>query len=148
MNIAVRRRSASFLLDVVNVPVLTPSGTVAVVHKTLCPVCADRLLPEASMLSPTQGPVTYYADGWKWFRRKRPVTCSMCGSQLPADLSNLFYRLPTHSEVLGLCHSCASRVVRAEVVGQPRTASAQRTSRKPMKKAHPGIPDGPHIARG
>lgn len=104
-----------WLVDTVSVPAFTSSGAVTVVHKTLCPVCVDRLLPEASMLSSTTGPVTYYDDGWEWFRRKRPETCAMCGRQLPADLSNLFYRPPMHTEVLGLCRTCASRVVRAEV---------------------------------
>lgn len=106
-----------WLVDTVSVPAFTSAGTVTVVHKTLCPACAVQLLPEDSMLGPGIGPVTYYDDGWKWFRRKRPETCTMCGSQLPADLSNLFYRPPLHEEVLGLCRSCASRVVRAEVEG-------------------------------
>ena len=108
---------SEFLLNVVNVPVLTPSSAVTVVHKTLCQVCADRLLPEDPMLRSTMGTVTYYADGWAWLRRGRPETCSMCGSQLPADLTNLFYRPPMHEEILGLCRTCASRVVRAEVEG-------------------------------
>lgn len=110
-----RKACPEWLTDTVSVPAFTSAGTVTVVHKTLCPACAVQLLPEASMLRPGTGPVTYYDDGWEWFRRGRPETCAMCGNRLPSDLSNLFYRPPMHAEILGLCRRCASRVVRAEV---------------------------------
>lgn len=110
-----RKACPEWFVDTVSVPAFTSAGTVTVVHRTLCPACSVQLLPEDSKLIPGTGPVTYYDDGWEWFRRKRPETCAMCGSQLPADLSNLFYRPPMHEEVLGLCRTCASRVVRAEV---------------------------------
>lgn len=110
-----RRAFPAWLLRTVAVPAFTSSGTVTVVRRTLCPVCADRLLPEASMLRSTMRPVAYYADGWEWFRRGRPETCAMCGNRLPSDLLNLFYRPPMHAEILGLCRCCASRVVCAEV---------------------------------
>ena len=110
-----RRAFPAWLIHAFAVPAFRPSGALAVVGGMLCPVCADQLLPDAPMLRASRGAVAYYADGLAWFRRGRPETCAGCGSRLSPDMSNLFYRLPPHTGIQGLCRHCASRVVRAEI---------------------------------